>query len=434
MAAPSELGGNRLSPAEIQRQKDLADYQSLEALIKRSPATGILIKSRSEQIFGDEGEAFVPKRCTPTEIVWVQTSKGIETRILDGHHRARGIYEHYWKLKERFGERFKFATYDATEDCLTNKKIVPEREPDQQALTQTQYIRAVLEPVRQHEENAPQRAATHVQSLWEDVSGADPRYPSLFALTVLDTQNNPHLVKNQLFSGELPERIEALTTGLETMKTTMKDVGLKLDTALTEAFILLADHPDKEVYRETAKNQLRGALSALEVTIDNPNFSHHQYSKDLFAYNLLSNFHRLLKNNSYGYLLHIMRIYRALKDETLNWNELTSILHAKSPSTKYSSILTEKRRRAQREAGHSRQTRAGDTFTTSRSKTIRSEPEPPRLNREQRLLSMLTEVTNLAQRPTTITDREVELLQGIAGQINNALARRPQHTEEEDKK
>lgn len=320
-------------------------------LMRDNPAALIVNKEMYDRM----AAGFSPDLFDLPQVVKVSTYSSehgqiIRDFVLDGMTRTKYVNDHEAEISTENPD-FIFQVRDVTSAALQNRAIVPplEKVEGQQALTMVQYLRAVIPPTVEHSQIAPDRIAAHLINGWENMVGESlaKKYSALAALSLL---GNPSI---NIASDELLRKDLARQTRIMSDETA--DERTRLQNALIEmaAIILQTKLVRQEVARSAftlvstespvigggkeARKQMYGLLHTPEVerklAAAFTNIGEREQMRDQLGQFISDSFKNVAKASNRDEVTSVLQM--ALKDPTLNYNDVLNVYTSENPIKRY---------------------------------------------------------------------------------------------------
>jgi len=182
------------SPIEQGRTPDREDILLMEPsiLMEHNPAALIVHKeSYNRMAAGFEPDLFQLPHVVKVRTFSSEGREMIRYFVVDGMTRTKYVADNQEEIARQHPD-FRFRVQDVTTAYLRNPRVVPPEETtkDQQVLTMTQYLHAVVSFTAEHSQIVADRIAAHLINGWNNMVGPDisRKYSALAALSLLGNQ------------------------------------------------------------------------------------------------------------------------------------------------------------------------------------------------------------------------------------------------------
>lgn len=301
----------------------------------------------------------------PPEAVWViiYTPQGNkrELMVVDGLTRTSFAANHQGQtLKD--APNFSFDTievFDITSEVLQDTNIVSkeEREPEQNALTMEQYLRAVVPHTIVHSEIAPERIASHLINAWVGMVGPElaDRFPAISALSFLANPRTSIATDREL--QKTLERQEKLVVDENTEERKVLDQALRKIAAIIRQSKLQRERVENAAYflvgsgsaviggSQETQSQIHGMVRSMgfEKKLLKEYGAQLALAENarLVCVRALEETFRKLSDGSPRSEKDIDHIILAMSDESFNINLTLRVVTAESPEQEYNLVKRE---------------------------------------------------------------------------------------------
>lgn len=268
------------------RERDLEAYSeqangyfleiSPEELIRNNPAAQIV----NLETYASFERNFQPDMWQHPQAVRVQTysaehDANIKIFIRDGLTRTKYTHDHpeqLQKLPETKARNGKLVVQNVTSQLMQDRKIVPleEKQDGQDSLTLMQYLRAVIDPTKEHIKIAPDRIAVYLINAWDNMVGGPDlarRFSALVALNfIADTSLATNALKatierqEELIPEESMDDRVTLTNKLLEMAAIIRESALQPREVAKSAFMLVSSQSEAIGGEREARKQVYGLV------------------------------------------------------------------------------------------------------------------------------------------------------------------------------
>src|SRR5258708_1170409 len=338
----------------VERREKRQIFQvSVNELAEVNPQTAIY----NTVSYQDMVSSFAPELYDPIQLARVQIGQGEESQIIwgvvDGHTKTRFAIDH----EEEYGMTHVDA-YDSTQALLANPRIATAVTGGQTALTMEQYLRAVVERTRVHQEIAPRRIAAHLINGWESMVGSElaSKFSATAAMNILSNnpiRDNLWLLENslrktdKLVPAETPEERKTLERAILQMNAIFQESKLKVSEVHKEAFSLVASMDPIIGGEKQAIAEIYGLLNLPSITSKIKNETKDETRQKIIQEELgkvaLEALRLSQPANANGDPLIISKV---LQDKDLTINETVEMLSNDNIKSSYDTLKVVKRQEA----------------------------------------------------------------------------------------
>ncbi len=269
----------------------------------------------NETVFKSMVSNFFPNRFDPIQIARLRTFEKGELverwAVVDGHTRLAAIQH----LNQQGDQRFdSIRVCDVTDDVLNDPSIVKRKDEHKTTLTVIEYLRAVVEPTKQHAEIAPRRIAAHLINGWKQIVGEElaQEFSAIAALSLLSDPTIPKVP--YMLQDSLPSALSGLSVddpgkgtlgdGVLEMNSILTESGLRPQAVHKEAFMLIASRDPVIGGNQEALLQVYGLLSipaiAEKLKVAAPNTADQQKLREELTTTALDTMSRLIQHDPHG--------------------------------------------------------------------------------------------------------------------------------------
>lgn len=396
------MAQERLLSADTYEERDIVWRNPAELLEATPPA--LVVNWASYNLIDANPD---PKQFDTVKLLRVKVSKNgkseIVTKIKDGCTRSK------WALDKGT----QVPAVDVTESDLKNPLIAlpGERVENQEALTITQYLRAIVPPTAEHREIAEERIAAHLIDGWNSMVGEDIawRFSATAALSFLGKSHVPdrdterleeylRIKRRKRFLEEETKEakgkiIDAL---LETSKI-LKETGLRANKVAESAFGLLAEGSVIVGEENKARRELFGLLYSSEIESKLEPFEEGIREQQRIGLGdaFFASVRRFSESEDAEEVFEATR--DALNHPELSYQETLDVLNALSPQEKYDRLRRDKNIAKLTEAYKERVGREAAGIAQLLVEKIGDNPDYPSPYYEGNIIGGIEDANRLAQ-------------------------------------
>lgn len=333
------------SSAELPSPWSKAD---LSCLIENNIGTTVMDPDVYHRVFGHKGQHFIPEKCDPIQLVWVNVKDKRQLLIPDGHIRARGILDHYETIKEKYPD---FAI--PYREITTLYTELPTPKGEKPIISLQKYLQVVGYSTKKHKEIRLRRTAALVMQYWDGIAAKSltDTLPALGALNLLTDATvltgskeevgtylqTPGRVADNLFGPEA--NIDALLALREFVTVDMELHPLSVTRDALDRVITTNKSPQE------VKAQILGLLQlpVVQAKIREAAGSE-ETAKQLknFHATLSSVLKKLPSEISYSRFGRVESLRLALEHPQISFAQITDIITHEYPMLRYSELSKEK--------------------------------------------------------------------------------------------
>lgn len=343
--------GERIISAEQTEQKNIL-FVDPEDLVKGNPA--VLIVNRIT--YSAMESHFSPTQLDCPQVAWVMVhgDLGLERKLLivDGFTRTKYCADHREEILLEY-PNFRFAANEITSSLLKNPLICPEKNAEKQdALSVTQYLRAVVPYTIVHGEIAKERIAAHLINSWRNMVGIKiaSEFSATAALAFLwqtsyvwqpSGSNEIEFQKilkrqKQFFINETGEEHQVLIKGFSEIFGIIKESKLDSKVVALAAFRLVGRESTVIGGGGEARKQIHGLLHSAQLreklTGDEDSLAERENLRVQIIEAVLKGYRRFSRKDDKE---QIEAINEALLDSTLTIRKTLDVISSPDPRISY---------------------------------------------------------------------------------------------------
>src|SRR3989338_3656027 len=262
--------------------------------------------------------------------------------VVDGHTRTKYAADHLNVL---------IPAVDMTSHYLQNPVVSYYRQEsdEREALTISEYLRAIIPPTKLHEVIARPRIAAHIVNAWRNIVGEDiaEKYPTSVTLRLLGDRRVPtstsdmlsRFLKSQesLMLEETPEQRDRLEQAILQINGVINEAGLFPQEVAQAAFELIASESPVIGGKRELEKQVFASLNQLEVerkiSAVHQDVSRRELLRDKLAQQILQAVRS--RENSVEKRDVLSAVHDSLIDPNFSYDRVVSVIQAESPKDQY---------------------------------------------------------------------------------------------------